>query len=83
MKKKHLIIIIGQSVAIALLVVYAFVQTVEIENTRSNHKQNQEQLAQCKMETEKQKGMAMEAALMAEEAIKEAQRQLDDCLRRQ
>ena len=62
-------------------VVYAFVQTVEIENARSNHKQNQEQLAQCKMETEKQKGLAQEAALMAEEALKETQRQLDDCLK--
>lgn len=73
MKKKHLFIIIGQSVAIVLLVVYAFVQqTVAKESQRQAEAAVEEAIRQreageaARAEAEKQRLFAEQARIEAE-----------------
>lgn len=84
MKKKHLFIIIGQSVIIVLVVVYAFVQqTIAIEAERKALAAVEEAMRQregaeaARAEAEKQRLAAEQHRMMADAARTEAVRQAE------
>jgi hypothetical protein len=81
MKKKHLFIIIGQSIAILLLVVYAFVQqTIAKESQRAAEASQVEALKQqdaaeaARKEAEVQRLAAEQQRMLADAARVECQK---------
>ena len=82
-RTRRLAIILGAILIIALeAVVFSFVQRTKAEDIKREAKSNEEQLAVCQTELERQKGTAAEALLIAEETLKVVQDQLEECLRK-
>lgn len=84
MKKRHVFIIIGQSIVIVLFAVYAFVQQAAAQRAERDALAAQETAQQAQKEAEMQKKIAEQNAMEAMRQAEEARRQqkLNEDLRR-